>query len=107
MIFDPASLPSHRQTIRPISATALHGIAFQDNKLIAIDAKNGYLYQIALDTGHTTVLNSHRWQEFVGTTGLAIDDQNNLWFTTRENLYCCTLEDFTPKFPLKIPKLAS
>ena len=107
MIFDPASLPSHRQTIRPISATALHGIVFQDDKLIAIDAKNGYLYQIALDTGHTSVLNSHRWQEFVGTTGLAIDDQNNLWFTTRENLYCCTLEDFTPKFFTRLPYTAN
>ncbi len=77
------------------------------NKLIAIDAKNGYLYQIALDTGHTTVINSHRWQEFVGTTGLAIDDQNNLWFTTRENLYCCTLEDFTPKFFTRLPYTAN
>jgi transglutaminase-like putative cysteine protease len=99
--------PFPAKTIRPISATALYGIAFRNSQLLAIDAKNGYLYQIDLHTGHTTILNSHRWQEFVGATGIAIDDENNLWFTMRENVYFCTPDDFTPKFLTRLPYTAN
>jgi transglutaminase-like putative cysteine protease len=112
MTLDNASLartsnPFVSETIRPISATALYGITFRERQLFTIDAKNGYLYRIDLDSQHTTVLNSNRWQEFVGTTGLAIDDDNNLWFTTRENLYFCSLDDFTPKFFTRLPYTAN
>ncbi|MEG3438323.1 transglutaminase domain-containing protein [Pannus brasiliensis CCIBt3594] len=103
----PENLPFSSKTIRPITATALHGIAFRDDRLFAIDAKSGYLYRIDRTTGHTTVVNSHRWQEFVGTTGLAIDGENQLWFTTRENVYFCSLDDFTPKFFTRLPYAAN
>jgi transglutaminase-like putative cysteine protease/sugar lactone lactonase YvrE len=99
--------PFSSKTIRPISATALHGITFRGNQLLAIDSKNGYLYGIDRETGHTAILNSDRWQEFVGATGIAVDDNDTLWFTTRENIYFCTFDDFTPKFFTRIPYTAN
>ncbi|MBR8830210.1 MAG: hypothetical protein N5P05_002871 [Chroococcopsis gigantea SAG 12.99] len=109
----PFTLPPsafQSKTIRPISATAITGIAFRGDHLLAIDSKNGYLYQINVQTNHTTVLNPHRWQEFIGATGLALsDDDNTLWFTSREGVYFCSLvnNDLTPKLFTRLPYSAN
>ena len=86
------------RTIRPIAACSLHGIAFRDNVLLAIDSRNGYLLQVDPVTNNTKILNSHHWQDFVGATGLAIVG-DTLWFTTEESVYFCSLSsgDFTPQ----------
>lgn len=86
------------RTIRPFAACAIHGIAFHNNLLYAIDAINGYLLQIDPLTDQTKIINSQSWSEFIGATGLAIADEI-LWFTTDESVYYCDLkaENFTPQ----------
>ncbi len=101
------SVLSHNQlnarTIRPISASSLHGIAFWRDTLLAIDAKSGYLFKIDPLTHHTTILNHSHWQEFVGTTGLAVAD-DTLWFTSGQGVYFCSLTsgDFIPQLFVRL-----
>lgn len=97
-IADLSKKKINAKTIRPIAASSLHGIAFRGEILLAIDSKNGYLLQIDPFNNSTTILNSRHWQDFIGVTGLAISD-DTLWFTSRENVYFCSLNsgDFTPQ----------
>ncbi|MGL5033804.1 MAG: transglutaminase, partial [Microcystaceae cyanobacterium] len=78
------------QTIRPIAAISIYGIAFDGDRLLAVDSKNGYLLAIDPITKNTQILNPHNWQEFVGATGLAIAD-GLLWFTAGQSIYSCDL----------------
>jgi len=78
------------QTIRPIGAAALQGIAFWGEKLIAIDATSGYLLQINPQTDDTKILNSSPDLDFVDATGLAIVG-DRLWLTWKEKVYYCQL----------------
>ncbi|WP_013320400.1 transglutaminase domain-containing protein [Gloeothece verrucosa] len=78
------------RTIRPIAASAIYGIAFDGDILLAVDPRNGYLLQIDPFTNNTTIINPHNWDDFIGATGLAIAD-DTLWFTTRENVYFCPI----------------
>ncbi|NOK70971.1 MAG: transglutaminase [Chloroflexi bacterium AL-N10] len=82
---------SSLSTIRPISASSLHGIAFKGNKLLAIDSVGGYLLEIDPQTHNTTIINCDRWSDFVGTTGIAISD-DTLWFTADDSVYFCALD---------------
>ncbi|MEA5533033.1 transglutaminase domain-containing protein [Crocosphaera sp. XPORK-15E] len=91
----PLQQQFNRATIRPVAASELHGIAFYGNKLLAIDTRNGYLLAIDPLTHNTQIINSHHWENFIGATGLAIAD-NQLWFTSRNNVYYCSLDD--PEF---------
>jgi transglutaminase-like putative cysteine protease len=86
------------RTIRPIAASSIHGIAFTQGVLLAIDARNGYLLEIDPLTNNTKILNSQHWQEFIGTTGIAVAD-DTLWFTAEEGIYFCSLSqgDFAPQ----------
>lgn len=79
-------------TIRPIAAYSLHGIACWQDALIAVDSISGYVLKIDPVSGNTTILNTHQWQDFIGSTGIAIAD-NTLWFTNRDGIYFCSLED--------------
>lgn len=79
-------------TIRPIAASEIHGIAFYNNKLYALDNRNGYLLEVDPITHNTKVLNTNHWEDFIGVTGLAIAD-NKLWFTSRYSVYYCNLDD--------------
>lgn len=81
------------KTIRPIAAYSLHGIARWQNYLLAIDSISGYLLQIDPVTGNTIVLNSNHWQDFIGSTGIAICEADQIWFTNREGVYVCSLTD--------------
>lgn len=90
------------KTIRPIAASSIHGIAFHGDMLVAIDAKNGYLLQIDPQTNNTTILNAHRWQDFIGATGLAIAE-DMLWYCTGQSVYFCPLDgDFTPQLFVRL-----
>lgn len=86
------------KTIRPIAASSIHGIAFNQGVLLAIDARNGYLLEIDPSTNNTKILNSQHWQDFIGTTGIAVAD-DTLWFTAEEGIYFCSLNqgDFAPQ----------
>lgn len=86
----PAPKLATKRTIRPIAAAALRGITFHENLLWAIDAINGYLLQVDPLNDNTSVLNSRRWRDFVGATGLAIAG-DTLWFTRDDSVFFCPL----------------
>ncbi len=88
--------PSLSKTIRPIAASSLYGIATYQDKLWAIDARNGYLLEIDPLTDHTKILNPSNTSDFIGATGIAIAD-DTLWFTSDENVYYCSLTEKTWK----------
>ncbi|HEY9729594.1 MAG TPA: transglutaminase domain-containing protein [Chroococcales cyanobacterium] len=94
MIPDLASsvLPKQNifKTIRPISASALHGLAFAEETLFAIDAVSGYLLKIDPLSGNTSIVNSSRESDFTGATGLAVSGET-LWLTLDESVYFCQL----------------
>lgn len=76
------------QTIRPIIAASLDGIAFVKNTLLALDSRNGYLLQIDPKTQNISIINTNNWEEFIGAKGLAIHE-NTLWFISRKIVYFC------------------
>jgi len=98
----PLSQSSWRRTIRPIGAAALHGIAFNGNKLIAIDAVKGHLLQIDPTSDNTTILNPHQVEDFVDVTGLALWE-DTLWLTREDTVYFCNLTNLTPQPFVTLP----
>ena len=80
------------RTIRPIGASALQGIAFWGEKLLALDARSGYLLQIDPLSDNTTILNPARESDFADASGLAIAG-DTLWLTQQEQVYFCQLGD--------------
>ena len=86
--------PLLSKTIRPIGASSLDDIATYQDKLWAIDARNGYLLEIDPLSDHTRILNSSNTSDFIGATGIAITDET-LWFTSDENVYYCSLKEKT------------
>lgn len=93
MIATPTSSNSWQRTIRPIGAAALHGIAFVDNHLLAIDSIKGHLLRVDPSNDNTTIVNSHAVADFIDATGIALWE-NTLWFTREETVYFCQLDDF-------------
>lgn len=91
-----------RRTIRPIGVAALHGIAFLENKLLAIDPVKGHLLQIDPSTDNTTILNPHTMSEFVDMTGLAVWE-DTLWCTRDDTVYFCKIGEFTLKPFVTLP----
>lgn len=98
----PPHQSSWRRTIRPIGAAALHGIAFNGNKLIAIDAVKGHLLQIDPTSDNTTILNPHQVEDFVDVTGLALWE-DTLWLTREDTVYFCNLTNLTPQPFVTLP----
>jgi len=85
------------KTIRPIAAAEIHGIAFYQGVLYALDALNGYLLQVDPATDNTTIVNTRGGQDLVGATGLAIAD-DTLWFARDDSVFFCPLSlDRPPK----------
>lgn len=78
------------KTIRPIAAAAIHGIACYQGVLYALDSVNGYILQVDPETDNSRIVNTHRWQELVGATGLAIAG-DTLWFTRDDSVFFCPL----------------
>jgi transglutaminase-like putative cysteine protease len=111
MISDSASSVSLKQnpfaTIRPIGASALQGIAFWGETLIAIDAVSGYLLQIDPFSDGTTILNPSRESDLMGATGLAVSGET-LWLTLQNSVYFCQLNgDFTLQHFVSLPYTAN
>ncbi|MBD2136656.1 transglutaminase family protein [Anabaena sp. FACHB-1237] len=78
------------KTIRPVTAATLYGIAFIENKLIAIDTIKGHLLEIDPDNDNSKIINPHQVREFKEVTGLAIWE-DDLWVTRGHNVYVCKL----------------
>ena len=76
--------------IRPIAASCLQGIAFGQEKLIAIDATSGYLLEIDPQSNNTKILNPSREVDLVDATGLALSG-DTLWLTLNDSVYFCQL----------------
>lgn len=85
-----SNTPKFYPTIRSIVATYLDGICFKNQKLFAIDSRNGYLLSINPQNSVTKIMNNCCWQDFIGAKGLCITD-DKLWFTNREEIYVCTI----------------
>ncbi len=99
--------PSLSATIRPIGASALQGIAFWGETLIAIDATSGYLLQIEPNSNNTKILNPSRELDFSDATGLALSGET-LWLTLRDSVYFCQLKsDLTPQHFVTLPYIAN
>lgn len=86
------SLVVHNQTIRPIAAIAIYGIAAYHDKIWGLDPRNGYLLEIDPLTSNTKVLNTANTKDFIDATGIAISEQT-LWFTRDTNVYFCDLSN--------------
>ena len=99
--------PNLAATIRPIGASALQGIAFWGETLIAIDARSGYLLQIEPNSNNTKILNPSRELDFRDATGLALSGET-LWLTLRDSVYFCQLNsDLTPQHFVTLPYIAN
>jgi transglutaminase-like putative cysteine protease len=94
-----------RRTIRPIAAYALKGLAFWQNRLLALDSLRGYLLQIDPNTDNTTIVNPRQVEPFVDATGLAIGE-DTIWFTRENEVFYCSLQDLTPELFVSLPYAA-
>ena len=91
-----------RRTVRPIGVYALHGLASDGNKLMALDSVRGYVLQVDCANDNTTVLNPLNIKQFVDAQGLAIWGEQ-VWFVQDNRVYWCTLQDFTPRQFVTLP----
>ncbi|MDJ0556662.1 MAG: transglutaminase domain-containing protein [Microcoleaceae cyanobacterium MO_207.B10] len=76
------------RTIRPIGVASLHGIAFSENTLYAIDKNRGFVLSIDPKTDNTTIINPYQTKEFIDVTGIAIW-KDTLWLTRNNDVYFC------------------
>ena len=88
--------------IRPIGAYALHGLAFQQGVLFALDVIRGYLLQIDPATDNTIILNTRHSEQYQNATGLALWG-DRLWFTRRHEIYTSSFQDFAPQLFATLP----
>ena len=80
---------------------------FFEKILLAIDSVAGYLLEINLLTDNTKILNTHNWSDLVGSTGLAVWEEQ-LWFTSANSVYCCSLKgDWQPQLFVRLPYSAN
>ncbi|WP_066383095.1 MULTISPECIES: transglutaminase family protein [unclassified Anabaena] len=94
MSFAPISLTASQmfgqRTIRPLTAANLCGIAFIQDKLIAIDTIKGHLLEIDPHTDNSKILNPHQTKEFSEVRGLAVWE-DTLWVTRGNSVYLSKL----------------
>ena len=79
--------------IRPIGAYALHGLAFQQDMLFALDVIRGYLLQIDPATDNTTLLNTRHSEQYQDATGLALWE-DGIWVSRGHGIYTSSFQDF-------------
>ncbi|HEY9800192.1 MAG TPA: transglutaminase domain-containing protein [Leptolyngbyaceae cyanobacterium] len=95
MSFAPTSLTVSPmltpRTIRPLTAATLCGIAFIQDRLIAIDTIKGHLLEIDPKTDNSKILNPYQVQEFTDVTGLAVWE-DTLWVTRGNSVYRCKVD---------------
>ena len=91
--------------IQPIGVKALHGIAFYQNSLLAVDPYRGYLLQIEPNTDGAKILNSKAGAYFENVTGIAVwEDQ--LWLTQNHQVLTCSLDSLVPRPFITLPYTA-
>ncbi|MGG6292791.1 transglutaminase domain-containing protein [Leptolyngbya sp. AN02str] len=98
---DGAAIAPSR-TIRPMGLSALGAIAFVEGTLWALDPSRGYLTQIDPKTDSTKIINTQHTDEFLDATGLSVSE-GMLWLTKGTGVYCCPVDDWTPKLFVSLP----
>lgn len=103
----PIPTPLSRQdawsrTVRPVGTYAIQGVAVMDNALIVLDSIRGYLLRVDPATDNAIMVNPCQVDDFIGAMGLAVW-QTSLWFAREENVYVCSLDDFTPQLFVTMP----
>jgi len=84
-------------TVRPIGVYFLSGLAVVSatSQLLAIDTVRGYLVEIDVRTGNTTVLNPYQVNDWIGAMGIAVsqaaDASPKIWFTRGRSVFCSDL----------------
>lgn len=91
--------------IQPVGVKALHGIAFHQGSLLAVDPFRGYLLQIEPLTDGVKILNSKPGASFEGVTGIAVWG-NSLWFTQNHKVFTCDFDQMVPRPVITLPYTA-
>ena len=91
-----------RHTVRPIGVYALHGLAADGQRLLALDSRQGYVVEVDCTTNNTKLLNTRKVEAFRDATGLAIAD-DRLWFARENDVFWCNLQDFEPQHFTTLP----
>ena len=86
---NPSSFSSAQpSTVRPIGLYAISGLTVLDRRLIALESVRGYLAQVEPSTNNTTILNGLHAAEWVGASGLAVEDEA-IWFAKDQSVFKC------------------
>lgn len=91
--------------LQPIGVKALHGIAFRQGSLLAVDPYRGYLLEIDPATDGVKILNSKPGANFEGVTGLAVWE-NSLWFAQDHQVMTCDFDQLVPEVKITLPYTA-
>jgi transglutaminase-like putative cysteine protease len=91
-----------QRTVRPIGVYALHGLASEGDRLLALDSARGYVLQVDCANDNTSVLNPLHTEQFIDAQGLAVWGEQ-LWYARDNRVYWCTLKDFTPRQFVTLP----
>jgi transglutaminase-like putative cysteine protease len=91
-----------QRIIRPLSASAIYGITFIKDTLIAIDQRKGFLLEIDPLSNNTKILNPHQVQEFTDVTGICLWE-DKLWVTRNNSIYSCKLNSLGLEHFLTLP----
>jgi hypothetical protein len=91
-----------QKIIRPLSASAIYGITFIKDTLIAIDQRKGFLLEIDPQSNNTKILNPHQVQEFTDVTGICLWE-DTLWVTRKNSVYSCNLNSLALEHFLTLP----
>ncbi|MBF2047567.1 MAG: transglutaminase family protein [Elainella sp. C42_A2020_010] len=91
-----------RRTVRPFAVYILSGLASDGEHLLALDTVRGYLMRVNCRNDDTTILNSLQVEEFLDGSGLAVWQQQ-VWFARDNDVYWCSLSDFTPHHFVSLP----
>ncbi|PAX51787.1 transglutaminase domain-containing protein [Brunnivagina elsteri] len=91
-----------QKIIRPLSASAIYGITFIKDTLIAIDQRKGFLLEIDPLSNNTKILNPHQVQEFTDVTGICLWE-DTLWVTRKNSVYSCKLNSLALEHFMTLP----
>ncbi|BAZ41747.1 transglutaminase domain-containing protein [Calothrix sp. NIES-4101] len=91
-----------QRIIRPLCASAIYGITFIKDTLIAIDQRKGFLLEIDPLSNNTKVLNPHQVREFTDVTGICLWE-DTLWVTRDNSVYLCKLNSLGLEHFITLP----
>ncbi|MEA5571448.1 transglutaminase domain-containing protein [Calothrix sp. UHCC 0171] len=91
-----------QRIIRPLCASAIYGITFIKDTLIAIDQRKGFLLEIDPLSNNTKILNPHQVREFTDVTGICLWE-DTLWVTRDNSVYLSNLNSLGLEHFITLP----